>query len=326
MDLTEARVLRVVNGYLNDVRRHLRLDRAAESEVIRELETHIEDSVSEMEEAGFSEQDAAENCLVSLGSASLVARRMYEAHSQGTWHQALMASLPHLVFAGLFALNWWQGVGWLAIVIGVILGTALYGWLHGRPIWLFPWLGYLLVPVIGAGLLLLYLPRGLSWVAVVAYVPLAVWLMWAVAIQIVRRDWLYGALMLLPVPIAICWLLVAAHGAWFLGFNIDEIQEVANWIGLSFFALAATALVFVRLRQRSLRIGLLLVSGLSILTSIATHVGGRLDFGTYLLLALMTVGLLLSPALLDRRLRKKEYGQEVGSEESVAGASGENIV
>ena len=67
---------------------------------------------------------------------------MYEAHSQGTWKQALMAALPHLLFALVFALDWWRGIGWLAIVLGLVLVTAVYGWWHGRPVWSFTWLGY----------------------------------------------------------------------------------------------------------------------------------------------------------------------------------------
>lgn len=315
-------MLKAVNRYLDDVRRQLRLDKGAESEVIRELETHIEDRVSEMENAGLSEEDAAKDCIRLLGSAGLVARQIHEAHSQGTWRQALMASMPHLLVAILFALNWWQGVGWLSIILGLVIGTVWYGWLHGRPIWLFPWLGYMLVPVIGTGLLLMYLPRGWSWIALVAYVPLAFWLVCLVIVQTIRRDWLYVALMLLPVPIVIAWLLVVVRGGWFLGFTVDQLRELANSVGMSFAALAATATIFIRLRQRWLRLSLLLVSGLAILTAIATHAGGKLDFPTFLLLALMTVGLLFSPALVERRLRNRDYGVRLTGNRRVADVEG----
>ncbi len=299
-------MLKIINRYLDDVRDHLKLDKASESEVMRELESHIEDRLTEMKETGMSDEEAALACLGFLGSARLVAHQFYEAHSQGSWRQALFASLPHLLFALLFALNWWQGVGWLVVIIGLILGTALYGWLHGRPIWLFPWLGYLLVPVIGAGLLLLYLPKGWSWLAVVAYIPLAFWLLRIVAIQTVRRDWLCGALMLLPVPIVIALFIVAAQGSWFLGLDVIQISELANWIGLSFTGLAATAIAFVRIRQRSLRISVMLVSGIILLTLISLYAGPGLSFGTFLLLVLIMTGLVFSPAILDKRIRRKE--------------------
>ncbi len=315
-------MLKSVNRYLNDVRRYIRLDKGAESEVMRELETHIEDRVSEMRDAGLSEEDATRDCIKLLGSARLVARQIYEAHSQGSWRQALLASMPHLLVAGLFALNWWQGVGWLAIMLGLVIGTVWYGWLHGRPVWLFPWLGYMLVPVLGAGLLLMYLPRGWSWLALVAYVPLAVWLILLVLMQAMKRDWQYVALMLFPVPIAIAWLLVVARGGWFLDSNLKQLSELANWVGFSFAAVAATATVFVRTRQRWLRISLLLVSGVAILTAIATHAGGGLDFPTLLLLALITVGLLFSPALVERRLRSRDYGVRLHDGQGVADMDG----
>jgi len=312
-------MLKTISRYLDEVREHLKMDRASESEVLRELETHIEDRLSEMKEAGMSDEEAARNCLGLLGSARLVAHQFYEAHSQGSWRQAIFASLPHLLFALLFALNWWQGVGWLIIVLGLVLGTALYGWLHGRPIWLFPWLGYLLVPVIGAGLLLLYLPRGWSWLAAVAYIPLAFWLLRVVAIQTVRRDWIFMALMLLPVPIVIAWFIVAARGSWFLGLDAEQLSEVANGIGFSFAGLAVTAIAFVRTRQRWLRISLILTSGMILLTTISFYAGPRLNFGTFLLLVLIMAGLILSPAILDRRLKKKELNP-LGTQPEIASA------
>jgi len=299
-------MLKTVRRYLDDVRSQLKLDRASESEVIRELENHIEDQLDEMKEAGVSDEEAAQQCLHLLGSSQIVARQLYEAHSQSTWRQALMGSLPHLLFALLFVLNWWQGLGWLMVVLGLILGTALYGWLHGRPIWLFPWLGYFLVPVIGAGLVLLYLPRGWSWLAVLVYIPLAFWLLRIVAIQTVRRDWLYGALMLLPVPMVIAWFLVAARGNWYLGLNLEQISNLANWIGLSFVILAATAVIFFRVRQRWLKVAVLPVSGISILIMIAFYAGPKLNFATFLLLAVILAGLIFSPAFLDKRLRSKD--------------------
>jgi len=314
-------MLKEVNRYLIDVKRHMRLDKGAETDVMRELETHIEDAVSEMEQAGLSEEAAATDCLRLLGSPRLVARQIYEAHSQSSWRQAVLASMPHLLVAVLFVLNWWHGFGWLAISLGVVLGTVLYGWLHGRPTWLFPWLGYMLVPVIAAGLLLMYLPRGWSWLALVVYLPLAFWLIGVVTIQTIKRDWLYGALMLMPVPIAIAWFLVVARGGWFLQFDLDQLSELANAVGFSFAALAATAVVFFRMRQRWLRITILLVSGLTILTAIATHVGGRLDFPTFLLLALLMFGLLFSPALVERRLRSREYRAELAGEQHMADAN-----
>ncbi len=303
-------MLKAVNRYLNDVREHLRLDRAAESEVIRELETHIEDRLSEMEQEGLSEEEATNACLRLLGSAKLVARRLYEAQSQTSWRQAFMASLPHLLFALLFLLNWWQAIGWVVVALGLVLGTALYGWLHGRPVWLFPWLGYSLLPVIAAGLLLLYLPRGWSWLAIVAYVPLALWLICVVAIQTIKRDWLYGALMLLPLPVVIGWSLAVADGGWFVAFSSEHIRQLADWIALSFATLGVTALAFFRLRQRRLRVVLLIISGFVSLVMVDAYAGGGLSVPGFLLLNLILLCVIVSPALLERRLRRRHLRED----------------
>jgi len=68
-------MLTVLSHYLDSVRQNLRLDRSSESEVIRELETHIEDEFQELQEAGLSEEAAADTCLTLLGSARRLAGR-----------------------------------------------------------------------------------------------------------------------------------------------------------------------------------------------------------------------------------------------------------
>jgi len=297
-------VTTALSHYLDSVRQNLRLDRSLEREVIQELETHIEDELQELKESGLSEEEATHTCLTLLGSAKLVARQIYEAHSQGTWRQTLFASTPHLLFAFLFALNWWQGIGWLAVTLGLILSIAICGWWRGRPVWLFPWLGYSLIPVIVAGILLIYLPRGWSWLAIVVYVPLALWLICLVAIQTIKRDWLYITLTLLPIPIIIGWFLAVGKEGQLLALSLDQIQQSARWIGLSFLALGATVAAFVRLRQRWLKVMLLFVSGFLTLIMVVCYAGGRLSLTAFLVLTFFMLGLLLVPALLERRLRR----------------------
>jgi len=154
-------MLTALSHYLEIIRNNLSLDLSEEREIISELETHIEDSVEEMEKAGLSEEETTEKCLGILGSAKLVAHQLYEAHSQGSWKQALLASSPHLLFGLLFALNWWHHAFWLSAMLVLTFGATLYGWLHGKPTWVFSWLGYSLLPILIAGICLRYLP--LAW-------------------------------------------------------------------------------------------------------------------------------------------------------------------
>ncbi len=305
-------MITVLNQYLDNIRENLRLDVVSEAEVIDELQAHIEDEYQEMREAGLSEEEAANSCIKLLGSAKFVARQIYEAHSQGTWHQAFLASVPHLLFAVLFALNWWQGIGWVTITLGIIFGIAVYGWLHGRPVWLFPWLGYYSLPVLVAGLLLLYLPRGWSWLAIVIYLPLAIWLVWSFTVKTIGRDWLYCAMMMLPVPIIIGWFLAAGKEGEFLKLSLEYIGYFAPGIGMTFMVLAVTVAAFIRLRQRWLKLVLLPLSGILTLAMVAFYSEGRLSFLSFLVLTLIMAGLLVSPALMERRLRHGKRHSRTG--------------
>jgi hypothetical protein len=296
-------VVTALSHYLDSVRQNLRLDHSLESEVIHELETHIEDECQELREAGLSEEEAANTCLTLLGSAKSVARQIYEAHSQGSWTQALLAAMPHMLFGLLFALSWWQGVGWLLGMLVLVLGMAVYGWWRGKPAWLFPWLGYSLLPVVAAGLLLLYLPRGWSWVAIAVYLPLALWLLYSITAKTIRKDWLFTSLMLLPVPAIIGWFIAVEPINRLPEHWLQRMEQFAPWIGLTFLALGLTVATFIRLRKRWLRISVLVASGLLTLTMVAYYTEGRLSLPAFLVLVVVMLLLLLSPALIERTLR-----------------------
>ena len=290
----------VLSHYLDDIRQNMRLERSLESEVIQELETHIEDKCQELQKSGLSEEEAANTCLKLLGSAKLVARQIYEAHSQGSWIQALLAALPPLIFGLLFFLNWWQGIGWLLGMLVLVLGMVVYSWWRGKPTWLFPWMGYALIPVVAAGLLLLYLPEGWSWVAILIYVPLGLWLLYAITVKTIKRDWIYTSLMLLPLPIIVGWFLAVEPVDEMPSYWFQHFQNFAPWIGLSFLALAVTVATFIRLRKRWLKIAVLVMSGLITLTMVSYYTEGKLSIAALLILIIAMLLLLLSPALLER--------------------------
>ena len=297
----------VLNQYLENIRHSLRLDTPAEREIVRELETHIEDRLEEMEEAGLSEEEAAETCLGLLGSTRQLARQIYEAHSQGTWKQMSLAAMPHLLFGVLFALNWWQHVGWLASVLVLVLATTVYGCRRGKPTWVFPWLGYSLLPVMIGGFSLLYLPKDWSPLTILIYFPLALWWLYYIVVQTVKRDWLLCSVTLLPIPIIIGWYLTVAPEGRLTEDSVQRLQHFAPWIGLSFLTLALTIAAFIRVRQRWLRMALLIISGLFTLTMVAYYAHGRLSLSTLIGLILVMWGVFLVPALLERWARKRVY-------------------
>jgi hypothetical protein len=289
--------------YLENIKYRSKLENSDEAEVMSEIEAHIEDKVQELRESGLSQEEAIKTCLGQMGGTKVVARQIYEAYSQGSWKQVLLASMPHLLFGLLFTLNWWQYAGWLTIVLILVLVTTIYGWFHGKPTWVFSWLGYSLIPVLAVGLMLLYLPQIWSLLALPIYFPLALWWLFRIIVQTTKRDWIFGSLMLLPIPIIIGWLLAISPEIKLTEASLQRVYYFAPWIGLSFLALGLTIAAFIRLRQRWLRIGLLAISGLLTLTLVVYYTTGRLNTLTFLGLILVMWGVLAMPPLVERFLR-----------------------
>lgn len=296
-----------VSCYLENIKSGSKLGISEEDEIISELETHIEDKLQELEESGLSEEEAVRTCLGEMGSAKSVARQIYEAYSQGSWQQVMLACMPHLLFGLLFALNWWQHIGWLSVVLSLVLGTAIYGWWHGKPNWVFSWLGYSLLPVLAVGILLLYLSREWSLLAIAMYIPLALWWLFYIIYQGARRDWLLSTLMLLPVPIVIGWFLAISPGARFTEHSLQRLYFFSPWIGLSFVFLALTIGAFIRLRQRWLRISLLVISGLLTLTLVVYYTNGKLNTLTFSGLILVMWGIFLVPPVMEKLLKSGRW-------------------
>lgn len=290
---------RRLNEHLDNFRNFLKVDPAIKANMLRELYTHLEDRSQELEESGFSEDAATEMAVSWLGSPSVIARQICEVYSQGSWRQALFAALPHFVVALLFSLRIWQSTTLLSFILVAVIGVVIYGWWHSKPAWLFPWLGYYFIPVIVAGILLVYLPGSWFWFAAVAYLPLALFVLISVTKQTINQDWLYASVMLLPIPILLSWILALGTINSFSDIN-RQLQDMASWIALSFLILAATVTIFIRIRQRWAKAGALLTPEVLALTLIAVVSQGAISFWLWLILASLSVFLLLSPAVLEK--------------------------
>jgi hypothetical protein len=303
--------------YLENIRSDARLEHSDETIIMSELEAHIEDKLQELTNSGLSKEEALKTCLDQMGSTKSIARQIYEAYSQGSWKQVLLASMPHFLFGLLFVLNWWQYLGWVSIVLTLILATTVYGWCHGKPTWVFSWLGYTLLPVLIVGLMLLYLPRGWSFLALPVYLPLALWWLIRIVIITTKKDWLLSSLMLLPLPMVIGWLLVLSPSSIFSEVSMQRLYHYAPWIGLSFMGLALTIAIFIRIRQRWLRVSVLAASGLLTLSLIVYHSMGYLINLAFLGLLIVMWGVFLIPLLLERRMKhKKALSQSQEGKES----------
>jgi hypothetical protein len=274
-----------ISHYLNRFKACLKIDQTIRDGVAEELCTHLEDKTQELEEKGLSREEATKIAVQSLGAPELIAKQIYETHAQGSWKEALFSALPHLLVALLFTSYYWRNIACVSIVLALIVSIAIYGWHQGKPIWFFPWLGYYLMPVIVTGILLLSLPQGWGWIAALIYIPLALFVFIHIVRQTARRDWLYASLMLAPMLVTFTWFSSLGRGSGLLANDwIASLQTNALWIVISFIALAAATVAFVRLKPRRYKIISLLIPPLVILFAVTTASRGNIDFWGWLIL------------------------------------------
>jgi hypothetical protein len=274
-----------VSHYLNRFKASLKIDHTIRDGVAEELYTHLQDRTQELEEKGLSREEASKIAVQSLGSPELIAEQIYETHAQGSWKEAIFSALPHLLVALLFTSYYWRNIVYVSIILALIVGIAIYGWQRGKPIWLFPWLGYYLMPVVVSAILLLSLPQGWGWIAALIYIPLALFVFIHIVRQTARRDWLYASLMLAPMLVTFTWFSSLGRGNELLASDwIVRLQTNALWIVISFVALAAATIAFIRLKQRRYKIISLLTPPLVILFAVITASGGNICYWGWLLL------------------------------------------
>ena len=156
-----------------------------------------------------------------------------------------------------------------------------------------------------AGLALFYLPPGWSWIAIIVYIPLAAYIVYNITVQTIRRDWLFSSLMLLPIPIIIAWF-IAVGSSGQNNPNLEYVKVFGLPIGLSFVILAASVGLFIRLRQRWLKIALLLVSGILTLSLVAYYAQGRLSLPAFSILIFVILALFVTPAALEHKIRQNQ--------------------
>jgi len=314
-----------VKNYLDEVSLHLRLDPAIERRIIRELYTDFEDRLTELQAVGLSEKDATKAASGSMGRPRVIAQRMYEAHSKGSWTEAAVAALPHLIIALLFVFHLWRDPVLAPTALGLIVGITLYGWWHGKPSWLYPWIGYSLLPlliggyafhstIVKAATYLFWgegsLPSVWMMTLVLALILFSLWIIIRTTIKVVKRDWLLASLMLVPLPVVGGWLLNLEAAGGLFQRDIALLHQLDGPMALALICLAATSAVFIRLRQRVLKFVALLAIGTVAVATVGHYFGGPSSSFGLLLTSLFLSAFLLSPALLEATVGHGEQGGE----------------
>jgi hypothetical protein len=307
-----------VAAYLDEVRSHLHLDPRAERRVISELTTHFDEKVGDLQEQGMSEEQAARSALTSFGDARSIARLLYEAHSRGSWTDALIGCQPHLIVAALFATHVWRVPVLLGAAFAAILVIALLAWRNGSAPWVYSWMGYAAVPLVlvacylsldplSRTLLFLLSGQGVPapfWhLGLLGILDLFIlWLIAATAVAVARRDWLLLSLMLLPLPVVGLWLITVAPPAGGLVDVLRGLQaRFSRWdsaMGYLFALLGIATVLFVRLRQRVLKVAAVIAVGIIGGAAAARTLWGDLGLFRTLAIALCLFLFLTVPLLL----------------------------
>lgn len=284
-------------NYLENLRNCLKIDSAVKDDAIREISTHLEDASQELKEGGLNEEEASRLATDKFGSAQLIAQQISEVHNHGSWQDAFFAALPHFLVATLFASYYWQNTICLLLVLITTTCAVIYGWRHNQPLWLFPWLGYYLLPVMVTGILLIYLPQGWTWLAALVYIPLVLFIVAYIVRQTTNRDWLYVLLMLIPILVVFMWLTSSSTGGQFLPSS-TQLQANTLWLALSFFTLAVATIAFVRVKQRWQKAVALLIPASLILLAVTlvNRESISLGAGSILILSLL---ILVMPAWIQ---------------------------
>ncbi len=314
-----------VRTYLEDVRSHLRLDPATERQVIGELHSHFQEKMAELRDRGLSEADAAREAVRSCGRARVVARLMYEAYSKGSRTEAFLSSLPHLMVAALFMFHLWRQPVLAPAAFAAIVLVTLYGWWHGKPNWLYSWVGYSLVPLLIAGYAARPALEGTAsfllgkggalpgiWVLALvgALVLFSLWVIVRTTLRVVRRDWVLASLMLVPLPVLGSWLFNIEQTGGLFGSGGAALHQWDALMASVLTLLAAASAVFIRLRRRVLKAGALVTLSVLAGTTAGHTLWGNLGFLGLLVAASLMLLFLLGPAILEARIGHGEPAEE----------------
>lgn len=289
-----------IEGYLRQIRIRLHLDPGTESRVVGELATYFEEKTAELESVeGLDPRSAEQAAIRAMGPPRDVARLMYEAHSRGSWLEALLACQPHLFFAALCATHLWSRPLPCAGLYLITLFVSYSRWRRGRPAWVFPWIGYAFAPLLAGGLFLYGEAGGLFgagggatpgvFVLLLCLCAAGLWLFLAAAARALRRDWLLLSLWMLPWPVLALWLL-----------NLDgTTQASADAAAVpAVLLLAGTAALFLRVRSRLHRGAVLAVGGVTAALVMAAQLPAGGGFGLLVRTSAVVLALLFLPALL----------------------------
>jgi hypothetical protein len=213
---------RLIDTYLDQLRRELQASPEEEEEILREVRSHLLFAAQDL--AGHGDE-APVQALAHFGSAKEIGQELRQVHGRATWGEAILAALPLLVLGTVGSIP--QASEWLAmaLIAGPLACLAAWVWAKHRrwPLWGWAWLGCLPLVIPNA-------PLSPLWGA----------LAYLVVLLLVRnRNWLEATLTLYPLPTVWAFhrTVLASREVQLAGWSAMAIVLLglgmaATWMGL----------------------------------------------------------------------------------------------
>jgi hypothetical protein len=218
-----------LDDYLDQLGRELQAPPEESAEILREIRSHLELAVLDMERNGRDRDARLARALERFGGAGHIGRELRQVHGRATWPEIGLAALPLLLFS------------WLPTVLpvpiwvlpSILLAVTIVAWRAHWPLWWWAWLGW--VPFAFPDLVP-NAPLDLLWIGIVYVLLLLI---------AQRRGWLEATLAIYPLPTA--WALQRVV------LNTFEIRAMGwNTLRLNPFGLVAV-FAWIALLARTLR-------------------------------------------------------------------------
>ena len=307
------------NRFLESVTSELYLEPLQETEIISELQAHIEDRAQDLVDKGLSVDAALTQATYELGKSDAIAKGLYEVHSRRSWRHAFLGSLPHILLSLIFALHVWTEPVIVAVMLSVALIISVLGWRAGRPTWTFPWLGYcILIPLISWGLAMSAVGYG-AWgvltrgslpldipiyIVSLAYIALSMWVVIRIVSRVARNDWLMASLTVLPIPFLAYWFLYFYNQQELFNQSANRIgltlQEIDSTAAIIFLIMAIATILFFRVGRRTVRLAVLAITTPSVVVLAWLVYKSGIGALAVFAFAMISIAILLSPALFDK--------------------------
>jgi hypothetical protein len=302
-----------VARYFVRLRAHLRLGDGFESEIVRELQAHIDDRVAELGRNGVQEDRARGVAIRALGRPQTLAHLLRQAEMVTPWAEALFGAAAFVLLALMIGPGLWQQPLAALAASMLVVGVTLYGLWAGRPAWFYPWAGVALtIPVMVGYVAFELLHRELPSIAThpgpvalagvtgsALYFAVGLVVVGAAVAVAVRRDWLDASILLSPLPGVLVWV-ISQHRSGGILNDANPVSVTSALLCGVFVCMALATVLFLRAPERSLKVTTLVGSALVLFAGSTFLLDPAGDVVTMAGRAALLLAFLLSPALVAR--------------------------